>query len=246
MNIPYKKILFIFVLIILIFLVLHALLVFNGWENSRWLLIAFQNKFGFTYPLDKTHEMLFDKVNPRLNLDSETGIPTWFSTVLLYSIGLISLINAWIYRRWRPTALRAQKFWWISGALFLFLSLDEGAMIHEMLQFPPKIKWVYFYAPFLAAFFLYFANHLIRHRRNDRRLMSWYLGGLLLMGLGGVFFEYLEFIFGWEGNIEEIERLFEEGFEMLGACLVLLGGIYEFDQLSARLNLIPPAETLQD
>jgi hypothetical protein len=63
-----------------------------------------------------------------INFDSEKSIPTWWSFLLLIAVALIVLLNglAEPNRKWKP-------HWLLLGAIFVFLSIDEFAGIHERL-----------------------------------------------------------------------------------------------------------------
>lgn len=162
------------------------------------------------------------------NLDREFNIPTWYSTILLFSVSLCSLGIAW--RTAEPVS--ARRFWGLFGLVFGFLSLDEGACVHEALGMAWKVKWIYFYAPFAAVFFLASAWYLIKG--GHRVLWPWILGGLLVYALGGLLGEAVSYWLrplpeGWQ----QFEFVWEEGLEMAGTILVLSGCLREFNRLGA-------------
>ncbi len=63
------------------------------------------------------------------DLDGEANIPSWFSSLILLLSSLLLFVIA-ISQRNSPRDFLA---WSILSAVFLFLSVDEAAMIHEML-----------------------------------------------------------------------------------------------------------------
>jgi hypothetical protein len=79
-------------------------------------------KYTFDYRLPPRLDRLFD-------LDKETNISTWFSSMLLFSnailLGLIATAMTTSRDRWR-------RHWVALAIVFVMLSLDEVAAIHEM------------------------------------------------------------------------------------------------------------------
>lgn len=66
---------------------------------------------------------------PLFNLEWDMNVPTWFaSTVLLYCAVLLAVIAA---SRQRQEG-RFARHWWALSLIFLLLSIDETARIHEM------------------------------------------------------------------------------------------------------------------
>jgi len=74
--------------------------------------------------------------NPRIhelfNLDKEANIPTWFSLIQLFLIGLIALMTAFNKKYSAPPSRRGLKLF---GLGFIYLSLDEGAVLHEKMTY---------------------------------------------------------------------------------------------------------------
>ena len=60
----------------------------------------------------------------RFNLDNEISIPTWFEQTLLLLPAILGLVLA---KFDKPNRI----YWLLFGTLFTYLSVDEGAMIHE-------------------------------------------------------------------------------------------------------------------
>jgi hypothetical protein len=68
-----------------------------------------------------------------LNMDGETNAPAWFSTSALLAAGVLCAVIA----RTSPTGPGGYRRHWFGLAVILvFLSLDEGALIHEELSRP--------------------------------------------------------------------------------------------------------------
>jgi len=63
-----------------------------------------------------------------VDLDAEANLPTWYATVLWFSVAMI----LWVFARRRVTRSRARSwFLLVLPALFLLFSLDEMIEIHE-------------------------------------------------------------------------------------------------------------------
>lgn len=160
------------------------------------------------------------------DVDSEANIPTWYSTVLLFSVSLSSL---GIYML-SSGQKHKQIFWPIFSYVYCFLSLDEAAHIHELITKATSIKWVFIYAPFAGAFFLICAYHLVKS--NNKKLRNWLLGGLVIYALGGLGGETISYVFRpLPPLLQNLEFVLEEGFEMVGTIMVLNGCLQEVNRL---------------
>src|SRR5687768_11398051 len=62
------------------------------------------------------------------NLDEEANVPSWYSSMQLFMIGVILLVASSSPLRVRD---RLRSFVALLGTAFLFLSVDEAAAIHE-------------------------------------------------------------------------------------------------------------------
>lgn len=80
----------------------------------------------FTY-LDVTGYYLFRRT---FDMTREESIPNWYASILLFAI---ALTNAWIFFVSRATRGRRVDYfpWAFFSSFFLFLSMDDGARIHE-------------------------------------------------------------------------------------------------------------------
>jgi hypothetical protein len=166
----------------------------------------------------------------RFNLDTEANIPTWYSTVLLFSVSLsalfIHLVENKVLGRNHPWHL----FWIGFAGVYCFLSLDEAARLHEILDL--WIKWVFVYAPFAGIFFIICTIYFVVIRKNDKSLRNWILGGLIIYALGGLFCEYINHIFyPLPPALMQTEFVLEEGLEMFGTIVVLMGCLQELRRL---------------
>jgi hypothetical protein len=168
----------------------------------------------------------------RFNLDAEANIPTWYTTILLFFISICSLI---IYVL-RTTVIVQESnwdsFWILVSAVYCFLSLDEGARLHELIDHYTSIKWVYVYAPFGAVFFFICTFYLFTIRKDNNQLRNWFIGGLIFYAIGGLFAEFLShYFYPLPPILQQVEFISEEGLEMFGTVMVLMACFTELNIL---------------
>lgn len=70
-------------------------------------------------------------VVPFLNLNQEAALGTWVASILLLTCSLLSAASAWVTRSTEPAW---QRSWWLLSAVFLLMSLDEVATVHDRLS----------------------------------------------------------------------------------------------------------------
>lgn len=66
------------------------------------------------------------------DMDSEISLYTWYSTTILLFVPACLL--AFIGYRKKQSGDKHAWTWWVLSGVFLFLSIDDGAMIHEKLS----------------------------------------------------------------------------------------------------------------
>ncbi|HSR19595.1 MAG TPA: hypothetical protein VLL49_01655 [Anaerolineales bacterium] len=171
----------------------------------------------------------------RVSLDGEANLPAWFSTMLLGAVSLTALLNHWL----QPPArnLIRRGFWLVLGMAFAFLSLDEAAQLHELIdnRSHGQQKWVFYYAPVAAAFLLACVYYLVRLRRDRPALRNWILGGMLAYVSGALLAEYVSWLPSFPGSAADVEVVLEESLEMLGAILIWMGCLHELQHLHNAL-----------
>jgi hypothetical protein len=169
-------------------------------------------------------ERLSWTIHDKFNLDGEANIPTWYSTVLLFSVSLSSL---GIYKLSFDHA-HSRRFWLVFSCVYCFLSLDEAAGLHEVIDRTTSVKWVFVYAPFAGAFFMICAYHLVKS--DNKTLRNWILSGLVVYVLGGLLGEFISYLFyPLPPLLQQLEFVLEEGFEMFGTIMVLMGCLQELN-----------------
>ena len=154
------------------------------------------------------------------DLDDEATLAVWFSSFQLLLIAVVCLFLSWFDRR---RALRVPGAWaWKPAALvFFFMAVDETAGLHEvfgkvMLRLLPdaglsaSLWWSLPYAAALGFVFLMAGVRLLR--RPGRLALLIAAGGLWVVS------DVLEHMQRLSGRVDVA---LEEGFEMLGATLLL-------------------------
>ncbi|PZU37068.1 MAG: hypothetical protein DI573_12340 [Microbacterium sp.] len=67
------------------------------------------------------------------DMDAETSIPTWYNMMLLMAIALLLATTSLATARGRE-----RRIWMILAIVFAYLSLDEGAALHESLMYTTR------------------------------------------------------------------------------------------------------------
>lgn len=174
------------------------------------------------------HGRLFGLVN-LFNVDAEANIPTWYASVsLMVCSGLLAAI-AQIQSH--ESATKASDWRTLAG-IFLFLSIDELASLHELLIDPVRdtlgvtgifyFAWVIPYSVLVVLLgirFLKFLTHLPAQTRRSFILAgALYVGGALGMemidGLYASVYGKANFTYAVMTNIEEF-------LEMLGIVVFI-------------------------
>jgi hypothetical protein len=173
------------------------------------------------------------------HLDAEANVPTWYQTVLSFSVSLTSFLIFYLY----TTRLRSGRvhrlFWFFFLIAFCFISLDEAAMVHEAIGTATSIKWVYIYAPASALFFVYCVVYWVFIRKEDRTLRFWIIAGLLVYAAGGLLCEWINYKFFLVYALHQVEYVLEEGFEMLGLIMILMGCLRELNNQFEKAFKVP-------
>ena len=166
----------------------------------------------------------------QFNLNAEATMSVWFSSTQLFVIAMVAAYCAW--KEQGSAGAMWRSGWLPIAGLFLYLSIDETAQIHELigkwvgLHVPitlfkkPVFYWLLAYLPAIALAVSYLGLFFWRRFRRRLPLLALVGGGLLIwmtvLGLeaaGGLFTlsqEMHRHRVGWE-----------EFFEMAGATCFL-------------------------
>jgi hypothetical protein len=171
------------------------------------------------------------------NVDDEPTVPTWYSSAALLFAALLLFVIAGARRRQGAWDAR---HWYGLAAGFAFLSLDEIAALHEMVNTFVDIEWTIPGAVVALIVAIVYAPFVWRlpARFRSRFVVAGavYLGGALVV-------EYLTGPQYFPYDIDSLPYAFmsalEEGLEMAGVVL-FIGALLRYmeEQGSARGALI--------
>jgi hypothetical protein len=167
----------------------------------------------------------FDGLIDFFGLSHEWNLPTWFSSILMFTC---ALVLASIAGAKHQEGARYTRHWWGLAAAFVYISLDEIAQLHEDLGDAIHLGGVLYFdwvvpasvvVLILGITYLRFLWHLpVRMRVGFIEAGLLYVGGALLM----------ELPLGWwadragrDNFVYGMIDLVEESMEMVGASLFL-------------------------
>lgn len=175
-------------------------------------------------------------IRPLFNLDGETSLPTWFSTIQLFIISVVLLLI--VVNNRQPQ--RLPNWLLLIGATgFTLLSVDEGAQLHERIK-EPVVKfgpeWIQFpggYGDWIIPYLLLclvalvvLVRPLASVIRNYPREALIAIGGAIVIVLGAVGLEAVSYFLREDGGVwYAIEVAGEEFAEMAGASMILYAAL---------------------
>ena len=147
------------------------------------------------------------------NITREDGVASWFGVTQTWMLGLTGLFLYAVVRA--DDGARWRRFGWaLVGIFFLYMALDDGAMLHERVGtsvkyllhgedvdrgtpiagFFPSYAWQLVFLPVFGAFGLFVLWFLNKELQTTReKLMVVAAIGLLVLAVVADFFEGLEF-----------------------------------------------------
>lgn len=191
------------------------------------LIMLLANCIGIISKFHFHHGRIFGLV-PLFDFDNETNIPAFYSalslilaSVLLAVIGLAHKRQGFSYRSW-----------FVLGAIFFFLSVDEIASIHECLTVPIRnllntsgllwFAWVIPYGVALIVFVMSYCRFLLR---LPKETMILFVASGATFVSGAIGFELLggmhEELYGHYNPTYALFYTCEELLEMLGIAIFL-------------------------
>ncbi len=184
---------------------------------------------------------------PLFDLDIEQNIPTFFSSILILLCSCLLAVIAFMERN---KAKNDYKYWGGLSAIFLFLSIDEFASIHELLMSPLRhitgasgfffFAWVIPYGLLLLVLFAIYLRFLFR-LPSKIRLMSIISGFIYVTGafgfefIGGYYYDI--HIHGQKDFVYQMITSFEEILEMGGMLLFLYTLMVYIDSYHKSLSI---------
>lgn len=184
-----------------------------------------------------------------LKVGEEANVPTWFSTTQLFAVGAILLVVVW------PDIKRDRTASWaliLVPGLFLYLSLDEAATLHEQLgrwffadsEFGSELRtgpWMFFVAPIVAVVTSVAAWVFWPYLRGRRDVIARFVAGVALFGAAAVGLELIG-NFTTEGSqIQKVIGFGEEVGEMIAVNVILWAAVLVAQHEGVRLHRIQPA-----
>lgn len=173
-----------------------------------------------------------------INLGYEVNLPTWYSSMLLLTCAALLFV---IYRAESRRAAPFRRHWAALAAIFLYISIDEAVIIHEMLNGPLRdafglggvlyFAWVLPVALFLLLFVATYLRFLLWLPRHTAWLFV-AAGAVYATGAMGtelpvsLWYER----FGGDNLIYGLMNAVQESMEIIGAslfCYALLGYLGE-------------------
>lgn len=185
------------------------------------------------------------QVLQRFNIDAEVSLPTWYSQTALVVCAALLFFIAYAIKKKRKMGY---KQWFLLSALFLYMSIDEGASLHELFVSPMRsifdIKGGYFLSAWVIPFIVLVAVCVIIYARfwwrlpkRTRALMFAaavvFVGGAIGMEMIGAHI-YTE-NHGRFGYIAIAQASIEEIMEMVGVALFT----FAFLDYSRVLKILP-------
>ncbi len=168
------------------------------------------------------------------DLNIEKGYATYFSTIQLFLLGLVVLT---ISQQKNQATNPVPKIyeWNLVACLFMYLALDECIGIHdkvnvEAINWLPHwegassiFMWLWVFAPMILASIIFLIRFFFRASKTDSKVRFAFLAGLSSWVIALI----LEAIARSSSFPRYLLIAMEEGLEMLGATLLLLGfGLY--------------------
>lgn len=185
-----------------------------------------------------------------ISVSEEGNIATWFSALLLFFSAVLFALIAWVRSARSDSYVR---YWAVLAIIFLFMSVDEAARIHELTQGPIRsllhptgifhYAWVIVAIPLVLLFAVSYLGFLRRLPKDTARLLI--LAGVLYV-VGALGMDMIGGLFIGETvgslNILPLIQTVEEFLENLGivvliyALLSYLRAYLQGDQVLLRFS----------
>jgi len=174
------------------------------------------------------------------DFNTESNVPTFFSSVNLLVAGILLFFIASVHKTNRVSCL----YWYFLSAIFVYLSVDEIASLHERLMVPLSrvlnTSGIFFYSwviPYGAAVMLLFGIYLKFLLQLPRKvLLLFVVSGVVFIG-GAIGFELFG---GWQHQLHGTDTILyavlytcEELLEMLGVILFIYSLLF---YMTSNLN----------
>ena len=225
-------------------------------QAKRAILCIIALEFFFAFAYVVVHILFVDEqwgpLRPLFNLDGENSLPTWTSVIKLFAVGALLLLaarNNWQQEHVSNAALV------IAAVIFIYLSADEQAQLHENLTYQsrrigladiaaigPWGAWIYAYAALGLIGLALCWKHMHALWRHFRQVAAAGLAGAAMYFAGAVGFEIASFPFRQLADTHTIHLIMitlEELLEMLGVSIILYATLALANRLSVRPQARP-------
>jgi len=177
------------------------------------------------------------------DLNIEKGYATYFSTIQMFVLGLVVFIIANEKRNDLDSIPKVYEWYMVAG-LFLYLALDECIGIHdkvnvEAMNYLPHwegaglvFAWLWVFAPMIFASIIFLIRFFLRAAKNNLQVRYVFLAGLSSWVVALIF----EAIAKSSSFPRYLLIAVEEGLEMFGATLLLLGFSIYLKNISSQNN----------
>ncbi|MBI3150712.1 MAG: hypothetical protein HYZ21_01120 [Chloroflexi bacterium] len=175
------------------------------------------------------HEFLLDQLMQNFYLDAEGNVTTFVNALLLFIPSLLLTVIG----MWKITVKDKFRFHWIGLALiFLFLSIDEAAVIHESMIKPMRaivgaegffyFAWVIPGMVIVAAFGLVYLMFFL-HLENKFKILFLLSLGVYISGVigGEMVSGYYASSIGQKNFTYAVVASLEESIEYIGCSLII-------------------------
>ncbi len=175
---------------------------------------------------------------------NESNVPTWYSSVQLFTIGLV--LTPLAVRDATRGRIRSLALYAVPG-FFFFLSLDEVATIHERLGEWLKSRgigsdlrtdaWMFIFVPLVAIIAAVAVWAFWPYIRSRKDVLILGVVGVALFGLSAVGFEFTANFVDEGSKEQQILGFFEEYGEMVASSLLLWSAVIVTRHEGVRLVL---------
>lgn len=175
------------------------------------------------------------------NVDNEANIPTWYSSIALFAVAALVVYIV----RLKPRRDRYLWHWKVLAAAFIYLSLDEFAQLHEMVNSPIReafntdgflyYPWVVLAVLCLIVFVAVFARFLWHLPARTRWLFIcagavFVSGAIVIEALSS----YYETEYGIRSLSYQLAMTAEEFCEMTGVAVFIYALLEYINELRDR------------
>lgn len=201
-----------------------------------FILLCTLIRYNNLYSLDN---VILKWIIPKFDLAVENTFAVWWSGILLFLIGFLA------YQHYLLEKGDTKKAWLGISIIFMGLSIDEIASLHERIG---GLGVWYAYFPLALACFIVLSYSLQKlFFKNESRFTAILLSLAVVLFAFSAFQEYLE----WTVNLPSWafgpRLVFEEGTELVGSLVGLIGVVSYPNRKHMRQlkNLLPKASTIK-